>query len=214
MIGGQEATSPIPRKQRLILSMPRGEHDESRQLIVLAAQTVGNPRPHCGASCLLMTRLHQCDPRIMINGFGMHRSDQGKFVGDRTNMGKKFRNFCPRLSIAFELEAASHAVEWLPHKLSDSLALGQTFRHRFAVHLDKFGFGVKEIEMRGCTRLEEVDHPFSLGCVGGRLEYSVRIGGDLGSGRGRLKNRRWIQQRGKCRCTNPARASIKKMTPG
>lgn len=40
MIAGQKPIAPIPGQQRLVLSVPRGQHDKRGQLLVFAAQAI------------------------------------------------------------------------------------------------------------------------------------------------------------------------------
>ena len=60
MLAGQEAAAPQPREQRLIVLLPRAlrdHHDEGRQVLVLAAQAVAQPRAQAGPARLLRAGL-------------------------------------------------------------------------------------------------------------------------------------------------------------
>ena len=78
VIGGQEAAAPEAREQRLVgiqrLRL-REHHDERRQVPILAAQAVADPRAHARPARLLAAALDERDRRIVIDRVRVHRLD-------------------------------------------------------------------------------------------------------------------------------------------
>ena len=70
----QEAVAPQAREQRLVGvdgARLRNQHDERRQILVLAAQAVADPGAHAGPAGLLAAGLDERDGRIVIDGVGV-----------------------------------------------------------------------------------------------------------------------------------------------
>ena len=78
---GQKAVAPVAGQQGLTLAAPRSQNHEGRQLTVFAAQAVREPGAHGGTSRLLSPRLDQGHGRIVVDGVGMHRANDGQVVG-------------------------------------------------------------------------------------------------------------------------------------
>jgi hypothetical protein len=85
--------------------------------------------------------------------------------------------FQRRISVFLEFKFCSDAGELLSGKLGDALAFGVTFGHALAVQLDQFRFVVEEIQLRGGTRLKEVNDSFGARCEVERIDRVMRGGG-------------------------------------
>ena len=85
----QEAAAPEAREDRLprILARAlRNEHDESRQIRVLAAEAVARPRAHARVAGQLVARVHEGDRGIVVDRLGGHALDDAEVVGDRLDV--------------------------------------------------------------------------------------------------------------------------------
>ena len=78
----QEAASPQAVVERLVGPPAREQDDERRQVLVLAPQAVGDPRPHAGPARELRARLHERDRRVVVDRLGLHRADDADVVDD------------------------------------------------------------------------------------------------------------------------------------
>ena len=88
----EEAARPKPREQRLVGVdgvRLRQEHDERRQRLVLAAETVTEPRAHARPARLLESGLDERDRRIVIDRVRVHRLDDGDVVDDLRRVGQE-----------------------------------------------------------------------------------------------------------------------------
>ena len=58
-----------------------GEDDEGWQVIVHRPQTVGYPRTHGRFARIHVSRVRKKDRGFVVDRIGMHRSDDGEFIG-------------------------------------------------------------------------------------------------------------------------------------
>ena len=82
----------------------RDEYDESRQVMILAAQPVAHPRPHRRAAGLLEAALDEGDRRIMVDGVGLHGLDKRDVVHHLGSVRQEFAEFRSGLSVLLELK--------------------------------------------------------------------------------------------------------------
>ena len=97
----QEAAPPQPREDRLARVLARAlrhHRDERRQVLVLAAQAVADPRPHAGVARLLVAGVHVGDRRVVVDRLGVHRLDDAHLVGDRLHVREQVAH--PRAVLA------------------------------------------------------------------------------------------------------------------
>jgi hypothetical protein len=123
----QETAAPQAREERLVgvdrLRL-REEHDEGRQVLVLAAEAVTEPRAHARASRLLEPRLDERNRGIVIDRLGVHRLDDGDVVDDLRRVRQELADPRARLPVLLEREQRlAHRQQRLPHRLRDALAL-------------------------------------------------------------------------------------------
>ena len=178
----QEAGAPQAREQRLGLvevAALRDEHDESGQVVILAAQSVTHPRPHRRASGLLKPALNEGDRRVVIDGIGLHGLDERDVVHHLAGVGQEFAQFRSGLSVLLELEhrrgyrqpilAGGHA--------GDPLALADRIREILAVKLAQQRLVIEQVDLRRRAGLEHVDHALRLG---GEVREARETAGALG----------------------------------
>ena len=109
IFGRQKAAAPQAREQRLVgvdAVGLRDHHDERRQVVVLAAEAVADPRAHAGASGLLAAGLDEGDGRIVIDGVGVDGFDDGEVVDDFGGVRQQFADPGAGLAVLFEAEEA------------------------------------------------------------------------------------------------------------
>ena len=82
----------------------RDQHDERRQILVLAAQTVADPRAHARPAGLLAAGLDEGDGRIVIDGVGVDRLDDGDVVDDLGGVRQQFAEPGAGLAVLAEFE--------------------------------------------------------------------------------------------------------------
>ena len=63
----------------------------------------------------------------------------------------------------------SHTGQFFTLQLGNGLTLGERLRHRLAVHLCEFGFGIERLQVRCTPRHHQKDDAFRLGGNMGRL---------------------------------------------
>ena len=89
--GGEEATRPHPREERLrgIDVGLRREHDERREIVVLAPQAVGEPAPQAPLPRHFAAGHHVGASRVVIDGVGEHALDERQVVDDLGRVGEE-----------------------------------------------------------------------------------------------------------------------------
>ena len=85
----QEAAAPEAREDRLarvLAGALRDHRDERRQVFVLAAEAVADPRAHARVAGLLVAGVDERDGRVVVDRLGVHRFDDADVVGDRLHV--------------------------------------------------------------------------------------------------------------------------------
>ena len=77
---GQEPVSPEPRVKRLINPVLGNEDNKGRKIFVRAAESIAEPGAHAGAAGELGAGLEKRDGRVVVDRFGVHRSDETQLV--------------------------------------------------------------------------------------------------------------------------------------
>ena len=94
----QEAAAPQPIVERLVVRIARAlrDHgDEGRQVAVLAAQPVGEPRADAGPAGELRARLKKSDGRVVIDRLGVHRLDKAQVIREAAVCGSSSLSQAP-----------------------------------------------------------------------------------------------------------------------
>ena len=110
----------------------------------------------------------------MVKRLGVEALHETDIVGDGTQLGQEFTNPGPRFAMPGKLIGRSQQLGLLAD-LSQSDVLHQLLGHPLAVALSELGFGIKEVEVRGPTRLEQVNNVLGLGGEVRGLERGSRI---------------------------------------
>src|SRR4051794_13062349 len=157
----QKSARPQPRKQRLVgvdRVRLREQDDKRRKILVLASESVTEPRPHARPSGLLKTCLDERDRRIVIDRLGVHRLDDGDVVDDPGGMRKQFADPCAGLAVLREFERRLCDEQLrLPHRLRDALPLANRIRNLRPLKLRQHRLVVECLELRRTAGLVEED---------------------------------------------------------
>ena len=109
---GQKATAPGAISQRLRIALAlRHHHDIRRQVLILAAQPIGDPRAHRRASGELKAGLRHGDGGVVIDLLRIHRTDQADLVGDLGRVRHQFAEPHAALAVLREVEHGGRAGE-------------------------------------------------------------------------------------------------------
>ena len=133
-------------------------------MLVFAAQSVREPGAHGGTSRLLSPRLDQGHGRVVVDGVGVHRANDGQVVGYAGHVRQQFGHFRAGPPVLPELELGTDAHQLAAGKLSDPLAPGDAFGHGLPGHFDQLRLGVEQIQLGWRSRHEEVDDALGRGC--------------------------------------------------
>ena len=105
IFGGQKAAAPLAVGQRLIVRIAaslRNHHHECRQILVLAAQSIGQPCADDGPPGELESGLEKRHRRIVIDGLGVHGLDEADVVRHLGDVRQQFADPGARLPVLLE----------------------------------------------------------------------------------------------------------------
>ena len=131
----------------------------------------------------------------MIDGIGGQRTDNRNVIGHTPDVREEIANVLAGLAKLLEimLRAEAGQIVSLALQLGNRLALGDAFRHRFAIHLAQLRLVIERLQMTRAAGHAQVDHPFHFRLVmwhGEDARPLVNLRPVRGQQRG-------IQQRGK-----------------
>ncbi len=144
----------------------------------------------------------ECDRRVVIDGFGVHRPDDAKVVGDFACVTHEVAIFRAALSIFLEIRES--ASEWKRRLVSahagKTLALSHRVRQGLAVLFPKQRLRVEGLKLRRPAGLEKVDDAFRFGrevrAFGERC--CVRIADEAAHGQSAYAQRRGAEEMAPC----------------
>ena len=156
---------PLPGGDRLRLAEPagRGQDDETRQVVALAAEPVGEPGPHRRPAGDARPGVHEGVRGVVVDRLGDHRADDADLVGDGGDVGEDRADLLAAGPVASERVLGREADELLALELGDRHALRERLGHRLAVHPGELGLGVEGLQVRGAAGHVEVDDPLGPG---------------------------------------------------
>ena len=100
---------------------------------------------------------------VVIDLLGSKRTYDAHLVRDLSEVREQGTDCLSRLTKLAERVLRSKALKFAALKLGDRLALGEGFRHGFAVHLGKLGLVVQRFQMRRPSRHAEENDAFGFG---------------------------------------------------
>ena len=181
MARGQKPRTPQAIVQRLIIrpTGPKGgEHNISRQVAVFAAQPITQPRTDARPPGQLMAGLAKGDRRIVVDRLGMHRTDHRQLVGLFGQVRQQFAELHAALAVPPELKnGGCHRKLLLAggHR-GEPLTFPDRIRQILTAPIGNRRFGIKQIHLRRCPGLEQVNDPLRLGRVRGKPRQAARRG--------------------------------------
>ena len=166
VFGRQETIAPKLGVQRLVaLLTARKQHHKRRQVLVVAAQPVADPRTETGPARLLRTRLHKRHRRIVVDGFGVHGFHKTQIIGDFGVVRHQVADPRAAFTVLLEIKLAERQRKRpLPGRHSgEPLPAAHRIGQFLAKHFAQFGLVVKQFQLRWRTALEQVNDAFDLG---------------------------------------------------
>ena len=136
------------------------QHHVGRQVLVLRAQAVRDPRTDGRPVRELAAALHDEDRRFVIEVRGEHRADEGDVVDLLRQVRQDLGNLHARLAVLGELVRRRHESASLVDELD---IVGQIASRRLPFVLRESGFGVKQIHLAWPAVHEELDDGLRLG---------------------------------------------------
>ena len=126
VLGRQEAAAPEPVVRAAGRRLPalRDQHDERRQVLVLAAQAVAEPGADARPAGELGAGLEEGDGRVVVDRLGVHRLDEAEVVGDLRGVRQQLADPRARLAVLGELEERRRDRESAPARRSCRSAAG------------------------------------------------------------------------------------------
>lgn len=165
VLAGKKSVAPLSRRDGLALATSHaGQNDESGQILGIASDPVIDPRPHAGSTRDDGSRVHEGMRRVVIDLLGLHRTDDGDFIGDLLDMGEHVADLLSRFPTLREPELGAHALEFVGTllQLGELLSLGKGGGHGLPVELGEFRFVVEALEVGLPPRHAEMNHSLHL----------------------------------------------------
>ena len=162
---GQEAAVPLPRGDGLHLAplAGRGEHDEPRQVLILAPQAVDQPRAHRRPAGNRRAGVHEGVGRIVVDGLGLHRADDAEIVGDRADVREQLQISCPLLPNFWKANCGAKQVSLAPWSWAMGWPLVNDSGMGWPWSCGQLGLVVEGFQVRRPAGLVQPDHPLGLG---------------------------------------------------
>ena len=164
MLAWQPATAPEARVKRLITFAFRNEHHERGQVLVVASETVVNPRADAGPAGKLRAGLQERDRGIVVDGLGVERPHDAKVVHHSGGVRKKFIDPGARFAVLGELEDRTRERKnrLVGRHAREALTQANRIGQRLAVALVQQRLVVEGLQLRGAAGHEQVDDPLRL----------------------------------------------------
>ena len=108
--GRQEAVAP---ERRALRRLRRADDDEARQVAVLGAEAVEQPRPHRRPRERLLAGVHLQARAVVVDVVGDHSAEHAQVVGVLRQVREQFADLDPALAVLGELERRRQAVDGL-----------------------------------------------------------------------------------------------------
>ena len=163
----QEAAPPQAVIQRLVVRAAgpaRHHRDERGEIFVFRTESIRQPRTEAGPSSKLCSRGEKRHRRIVIDRLGRKRLDEAQFVGHSRQMREQFADGRAALPVPRELEHRRHDGKFFLARRHprQPLSLPNRLGQVGAAPLLQLGLVIEQFELRGGSRLKQVDHPLGL----------------------------------------------------
>ena len=176
LVDRRQESAPPARLAAVWCVFTREQHDKSRQVVAIAAQSVRQPCAHAGPAEHLAAGVHEKLTGRVIELRRVNGADDGDVVGDVGQMRKQLGQLRAGLAIALEVERRTEE----PRRSLDErepLPLRNEFsRYLLAVVLLQRGLVVEQIELRGRPGHEQIDDVLRLGREVRRPRHERSVG--------------------------------------
>ena len=136
-----------------------GQHDEGRQIVVEAAQTVADPATHAGEARQLETGRLKISCLTMHSGFANQVVDKRQVVDHRTEIGDDFTQQLAALAIRLEFPDRLHPR---PKTVLEGLDVFAKIA-LLSVALQEFRLEIEQVHLRRTALHPEQDYALGLG---------------------------------------------------
>ena len=181
VFAGQEAAAPQARVQSLIgrAGSARDHYDVGGQVLVRAAQAVADPGSKAGFAELLGAGENVGDGRIMVDGLGMHRFNDGDVIGNAANVRQGFVDPRAVLAHPFELKHRCHAGERFlsTGHGGEALTVADGIRQFFPVKFSHGRLVIEHVDVAGAAGVEQHDDTLGLG---GKVRHAGQSAAGIG----------------------------------
>ena len=212
MFARQVTAGPQSRRNGLNLLLVGGfgdQHHEGGQIFVEAPQAITHPRPDARTSRHLIARLHGANGRLVVDGLGVHGTDEAQVIGHLARPGQHL-GVHPE---AIGAHLAEAELRWRDGESGltgghggQSLAVAHRLRQVLVVPLLHLGLVVPEVRLGRPTHHVQVDDVLGLGRKLRRPEIGTRTHvGQTTSGRP-------TEQRGQRRVTHEVLAAAEEVS--
>ena len=154
--GGQKAAAEYAASAVGLLA-PGKQHDETRQVLVLRAESVDCPGPHAGPPRTGVSRVQQELRRRMVEFIRVHRLEESNLVGRLCEVREHVRDPCAAFPA---LRKRGLRSQHLRRSLDEGEepAFQQGFRAQLPIQAVQFGFVVEQFELgRRAGHMQEND---------------------------------------------------------
>jgi hypothetical protein len=168
VLARQVARRPEPRGDRLhLLGVARlgDQHHEGGEVVVERTEAVRDPRPEARAARDLVARLHVADGRLVVDGLGVHASNEAHIINHLRRVGEQLGDRHPALAMLGELvHRRGDREPLLPrgHR-RQPLAVADRLGQVLVVPLLHLRLVVVEVELRRPADHVQVDDVLGLG---------------------------------------------------
>ena len=155
----EHAARPLPRRNRLLAGLAlRSEHDETRQILRLCAESVEQPRAHARAALDDRAGVHERVRRVVVNLFGLHRTHHAQIIRHAPDVREKIADFDARLAAFTERRDGAARFQHHVLQLRELLARRKRRRERLPIEGFELRLPIKRLELRRSARHAEENH--------------------------------------------------------
>ena len=172
----QHAAAPLARRDRLLSRLAGGcEHDETRQILRLRAEAIGQPRAHAGPALDDGASIHERVGRVVVDLLRLHRPDHAELIREARDVRKQVAHLDAGFSVLLERREGPTRLEHGTLQLRELLPFGERLGKRLIVEILQHGLPIKRLELRRSARHAEKNHALRLHWEMRRLERSVPV---------------------------------------
>ena len=147
------------------------EGDVGGQILIFAAEAVGEPGAESGASADGLAIKKRVDGLAVIVHAGMHGADERHLIGDATHVGDEVAHLDAALAARFEFPLRSHDLA----AGSSGVVILHLAREVFAIKLHELGLRLEHVDMARAALHEQGDHRLCLAKTMRRLRREVEM---------------------------------------